>query len=98
MLFQVLPRSSDVATTAVLSAFAIAKYTRPLLSIPTAGSLLPDTVSIVALRTCRTCHVIPLSSETTTAPSPPQLLFGRYTVPSWGETFTCPCKPPHSVV
>src|SRR5438132_10271012 len=91
MLVQLAPfwSAADVATAIELSLLAIAKYTRPALSIATAGSLLPEDVPATSL----TVQVFPLSSETATAPSLLplllQLLFGTYTVPS-GATFTCP--------
>src|SRR5258708_3442116 len=79
-----------------LSLLAMAKYTRPLASMATAGSALPEDVIHAELRTDWTFQVAPLSCETTTAPPLLQLLFGTYTVPS-GATLTCPCMPTHCV-
>src|SRR2546430_328586 len=71
---------------------------RPLASIARAGSwkLADGCAATVDVWTCRMVHDVPLSSETRRLPTPPQVLKGTYTVPSVGDTFTCPCKPPQT--
>ncbi len=65
-------------------------YTVPSRATPTEGSPAPP---LAGAGRRRTLKLSPLSSDTISAGTPPQLRSGTCTVPS-GATLTWPCSPP----